>query len=274
MTFARLLVRNLLYHWRGNLAVFLGVALGTAVLTGALLVGDSLRGSLRELTLDRLGWVEEAMVPGRFFRESLAHELPVGRSDPAILLSGSAANAQTGDQARRVGGVTVLGVDANFWEDAPPVDFGFWGSEAAEVVLNRTLADLLGVQENDSVTLYLQKADEIPRESLLGKRKAKDVLQALEVKVRQVLPDTGLARFTLKPTPEAARNAFVPLRFLQTAFDVQGQAGWPAPSFDTRRLEPAVADATRASAGLLPIAGAEQRERGAQARAMAWPRAR
>ena len=48
MTLKRLRLRNLLFHWRGNLAVFLGVVVGTAVLTGALLVGDSLRGSLRD----------------------------------------------------------------------------------------------------------------------------------------------------------------------------------------------------------------------------------
>ena len=36
MTFTRLLLRNLLWHWRGNAAVMLGVAVGTAVLTGAL----------------------------------------------------------------------------------------------------------------------------------------------------------------------------------------------------------------------------------------------
>ena len=46
MTFPRFLVRNLFYHWRGNFAIFLGVVVGTAVHTGALLVGDSLRGSL------------------------------------------------------------------------------------------------------------------------------------------------------------------------------------------------------------------------------------
>ena len=44
-------------------------------MTGALLVGDSLRGSLKALTLDQLGWVEEAMVPGRFFRAELAEEI-------------------------------------------------------------------------------------------------------------------------------------------------------------------------------------------------------
>ena len=58
MTLAALVLRNLLYHLRGNIAVFVGVALGSAVLTGALLVGDSLRGSLRELTLDQLGWID------------------------------------------------------------------------------------------------------------------------------------------------------------------------------------------------------------------------
>src|SRR5437870_10390428 len=86
-----LLIRNLFYHRRGNLAVFLGVALGTAVLTGALLVGDSLRGSLRALTLDQLGWVDQALVANRFFREKLAEGLPAERACPLILLQGTAA---------------------------------------------------------------------------------------------------------------------------------------------------------------------------------------
>ena len=48
MTFARFLLRSMIHHWRGNLAVTLGVGVGCAVLTGALFVGDSLRGSLRD----------------------------------------------------------------------------------------------------------------------------------------------------------------------------------------------------------------------------------
>src|SRR5208282_4438885 len=92
MTFTRLLLRNLLWHWRGNTAVLLGVAVGAAVLTGALLVGDSLRGSLRSLALDQLGWVESSLVAPRFFREELVKELPVTKDCPAILLSGSASS--------------------------------------------------------------------------------------------------------------------------------------------------------------------------------------
>src|SRR6516164_10480611 len=104
MTLRHLLWRNLTGHWRGNLAVLLGVAVATAVLTGALLVGDSLRGSLRDLTLRQLGWVDHALVGGRFVREKLADELDVDKACPAILLQG-AATKEGSD--RRAGHVTI-----------------------------------------------------------------------------------------------------------------------------------------------------------------------
>ena len=48
-------MRRSLIHFRWiNLAVLLGAGVATAVLTGALLVGDSVRGSLRDLALERL----------------------------------------------------------------------------------------------------------------------------------------------------------------------------------------------------------------------------
>ena len=75
MSLLRLIFVSFLHHWRMNLAVALGAAAGTAVLTGALLVGDSMRGSLRALALDRLDKIDEVLAPGRFFREKLADEL-------------------------------------------------------------------------------------------------------------------------------------------------------------------------------------------------------
>ena len=70
----RLVYRSLKHHWRIHVAVALGVAAATAVLTGALLVGDAVRGSLRELTLGRLGQIDEVLVADRFFlREVVDH---------------------------------------------------------------------------------------------------------------------------------------------------------------------------------------------------------
>src|SRR5437879_6004344 len=112
MSFVRLLLRNLRYHWRGNLAVYLGVAVATAVLTGALLVGDSLRGSLSDLTLRQLGWVDHALVSSRFVREDLANEIEAKHAAPAILLQGAAVTEPgPGQTPRRAGHVVIVGVD-------------------------------------------------------------------------------------------------------------------------------------------------------------------
>src|SRR6266498_3650038 len=75
MRYSHLIFRGLTYYWRTNVAVILGVATAVAVLAGALLVGDSVRGSLRDLVLQRLGNTDLVVVSTGFFREQLAHDL-------------------------------------------------------------------------------------------------------------------------------------------------------------------------------------------------------
>jgi ABC-type antimicrobial peptide transport system permease subunit len=207
MSLFGLRLRGLLYHWRGNLAVLLGVAVGTSVLTGALLVGDALRGSLRDLTLRRLGWVDQALVAPKFFRVTVADGLPAERIAPALLLQATAD--RPGGSVRRV---TLLGVDERF---GVPVKDG--------VVLGSALAGELKVKAGDAVTFRVQKAADVPRESLLGKRD--DAFTALSFRVADVLDEDAFgSRFALQPTPEAPRNAFVPLAELQEALAQPGRA--------------------------------------------------
>jgi hypothetical protein len=221
MTFYRLLLRNLFYHWRGNSAVVLGVVLGSAVLTGALLVGDSLRGSLKSLSLDQLGWVENALAPGRFFRAALADELGIDKRSAVLLLQGSASHKD----APRVGKVTVLGIDASFWsEKQSPEDETFWSSDGREAVLNQTLAIALGAKAGDTITLHLERADAAPREMLLAQRKAENVIEPIRVTVKRVVADEAMGRFSLKPSPVPPRNAFVPIKLLQKQLDLAGRA--------------------------------------------------
>ena len=72
MRISTLLARNLAWYWRTNLAVLLGVATAVGVLGGALLVGDSVRASLRDLVLARLGNTDDVISSNGFFREELA----------------------------------------------------------------------------------------------------------------------------------------------------------------------------------------------------------
>ncbi len=98
MTRSTLLFSTIRYHWRTNLAVWLGVVAGTAVIGGALIVGDSVRGSLRDMTYARLGSVDYALTGPRFFRQQLAADLGPSpdrwqklqaKTTAAILLPGS-----------------------------------------------------------------------------------------------------------------------------------------------------------------------------------------
>ena len=99
------------------------------------------------------------------------------------------------------------------------------------------------------MTLNLQKPDKAPRETLLGERKAGEVSEAIHVKVRAIVPDEGMGRLSLKPTPEPVRNAFVPLRYLQKKLDLAGRANailvargkFDPKNSNARRLGPALA---------------------------------
>src|SRR5438874_12591539 len=100
MTRLRLILRTARYFRGVNVALAAGMAVATAVLTGALMVGDSVRGSLADLALRRLGPVDLALFSGRFFNESLAARLAADdltvQTVPAILVRGGVANERNG----------------------------------------------------------------------------------------------------------------------------------------------------------------------------------
>src|SRR5688572_12762765 len=95
MTFRTLIRRSLRFHWRSHLGVVLGAAIGSAALIGALVVGDSVKGSLRERALERLGWMSFALGSGdRLVTEDLRRKLDrsIGNQSKAA----SATNRESG----------------------------------------------------------------------------------------------------------------------------------------------------------------------------------
>ena len=115
MTTATLARRGLTYYWRTNIVVVLGVATAVAVLAGALVVGDSVRASLRDLVLNRLGRTDTVISAANFFREKLADDLARGErfsACPIVVFEGLVTHEASG---RRASGVQVYGVDERFW---------------------------------------------------------------------------------------------------------------------------------------------------------------
>src|SRR2546427_1642697 len=92
-----LIRRNLTYYWRTNLAVVLGVAIAVSVLAGAALVGESVRASLRDLFLSRLGAPDSVVTGSAFFPEKLAHAFPA--ACPLIAMEGLVISDRSGNRA-------------------------------------------------------------------------------------------------------------------------------------------------------------------------------
>src|SRR5262245_43102487 len=115
-----LVLRGLIYYWRTHLAVVLGVATAVAVLAGALIVGESVRGSLRDLVLGRLGRTDHVVASAGFFREQLGDEIRAeprfadrfAEVDPLVVTVGFVSSQESG---RKVPQVRVYGVDDRFW---------------------------------------------------------------------------------------------------------------------------------------------------------------
>ncbi len=217
------LVMRSLWHFRGtNLGLLLGVATATAVLTGAMVLGDCVRESLRRIAALRLGRAEFAVVGGdRFFRAALARDL-AGADDPkgasaALQCEGTAA--ADGGQVR-ANRVQILGVDAAFWgmaPGAPPPSLPGPG----EALVNEPLAGQLGVHPGDAIVLRVPVARRLPGEAAFATDAA---TTAVRVIVKALVSETEFGRFSLRVSQTTPATIFLSLPWLADKLGIPGRA--------------------------------------------------
>ncbi|HKY31882.1 MAG TPA: ABC transporter permease [Candidatus Polarisedimenticolia bacterium] len=205
----------------------LGAAVCCAVVTGALVVGDSVRGSLRGLALDRLGRIEQAITAERFMPETAAAALGPGAA-PVLLLQGS---ARVPSRGARASGIVLLGVDGRF-DALYPVGSPrpFAAMEAAgrtpfpPLALGAAVAADLSASVGEEVVISFPRPAEAPRDSVMGRRGIDDAAAGMRCVVAAIVPDRGAGRFSLSPHQSAPRNAWLRLGDLQRAAGRSGTA--------------------------------------------------
>ena len=215
MSVGKLILRSLCHYWRAHLWLLAGIALAAAVLGGSLVVGDSVKASLRAIAETRLGKVETVLAGGeRFFREGLAAE--VGGA-PVLLVRGTVS---MGDE--RVPGVNVLGVDERFWEygesGKPPV-------VSSEPIVNRALALRMGAGVGDEILIRVEVPGALPRDiPLSGATDDSETTASVRGKVSAVADSAHSGAFSLRNEQAPALNVFVPLGVLQEKLKRVGRA--------------------------------------------------
>lgn len=209
MQTSQFIKRSLAHYWHTNLVVVLGVAIAVSVLAGALLIGESVRGSLRDLSSRRLGKTDDLISSTNFFREQLAADLQsAGATCPLIALEGVVVHEPS---KRRAGGVKVYGVDERFWKFNGVT--GVTAPENRNVYVSQSLASELGSSPGESLLLRIEKPTEIPVESLHGRKE--DPGKTIRLSLANVLGGEQLGEFSLQPQHGSVRAVFVSLSFLQ-----------------------------------------------------------
>ena len=205
------------FHLKGNLAVLMGIVIATASLTGALLVGDSLRGSLADTVKNKLIWVNEAVLAQRFFNEQIVVKLGEKTAIPAIILKASIQVRDDQDcLVTQISSAQVVAVPEEFWQDEGKS--AQW-KNLKGAWLNHQAAIGLKISEKQNVVLRIEKPSAIPRESFLGNRE--DVVDSITLEVEKVLDRSDkYAGFNLFPGMDAPATIFVPLQLMQEKLGV------------------------------------------------------
>jgi putative ABC transport system permease protein len=217
-----LVLRTILHFYRWLLPVAAGVAVCSAVIVGALLVGDSMRGSLAHIAMDRIGSIDRIAIAPRWFRQNtLGNRSDLHgwmRIDTVVAESLQNANGRL--ETRRVTEMTLHGIDDRFWSlgsirpNTSP--------QGEQVVLNQSLAEKLGAQIGDPITLKVSRSAVVPADSALGKRES-EVIALSRWEIVDILPDTSLARFSLQSDQRPVLNVFAPIDALQNALSIDGK---------------------------------------------------
>ena len=248
MTFWTLIRRSLRFHARAHLGVTLGAAVGSAALIGALILGDSVRGSLTDRALARLGGVYFTLgSPDRLFETSLRERLcspakslppPASPSEPGDIYPSSACPLAVAltlpgivarqDGSGRANSVNVIGAETNAWPrlagwDTAPANGWIPDWNAGKTaVLNETLARQLAVQPGDELIVRVRQPSAMGMDAAVQPRDQPAV--AMRLKVGAILSARMLGDFSTVSRQLPPANLFLPLDSLQRQAAVPGRA--------------------------------------------------
>lgn len=166
--------------------VIAGSLLGTALITGSLIVGDTLDSSIKTTAYTQLGPVDEiVVVPDAATARSLTEGLQ-GTNDEridgvmSVMLAQSAVVSEASGEKKAEPGAQLIEMDFDVAREfgADPVAAGISGATPGpgEVVISQDLADRTGAGAGDDITAFLYGRE-------------------LELTVDRVLPTVGLVGY-------------------------------------------------------------------------------
>jgi len=200
--------RSVAYYRTATLYQFLIILLLSAIITGSLLVGISVRKSLltsNQLQLNGTGLVIHS--GSRYFPQSLVERLEKasGEKCEGILeTKGWVRSFSTGETALNI---QVFGINNQFFKfnNSP----GIISLDKGEVAINKKLADKLNLRIGDDIILRIGKISDIPSRSPFAPES--DDFESFVLTIKEIIAQDGPANFTLGLSHTRPLNIYLSL---------------------------------------------------------------
>lgn len=228
MTSRDLVIRSLT-HFRGlNLAVLAGVALTSAIISGALVVGDSVKESLRRNAAARYAGIGPILVGGeRMFEASLADRVGghlAEKGTPAVCTAWLQieATAYHRDAGRRLNRVQVIGVDDSFWKLSPRGEAPAGFDEERWMAINQPMASRIGAATGDTLVMRVELPGALSKDAPLSGESEQTI--PFTGVVASILDRDDFGLYSLRAEQIAPATIFLPIARLQEILEQPGKA--------------------------------------------------
>jgi ABC-type lipoprotein release transport system permease subunit len=221
MSILTLAIKSFLHYFKKNITIALGVAISTAVITGGLIVGDSVKYSLEQTVHYRLGNISHSVSAGdRFFTKEYAQRIAEELEVPTSGMLKLEGIGVTGGGRLRVNNLQVLGVDKNF-KTTIGTNFSYDSLSRNEVVISENLAERLNLNVDDNLLLRIKKASVIP----LNTPFVSDDEQTVSVRasVKAIAKKEDFGRFNVQNSQTAPFNVFMNVEWLNDLMELEGR---------------------------------------------------
>ena len=199
--------RTIYYYKKSILYQIIIVALLSAVITGSLLTGRSVKTSLRKSASERLGNTGILISTGvRYTNGSLAERLKTVYNIDCTAILEMKGSVQNLSSQKGAFNAHIYAVNHDF--------FKFHGVDTidikkGEIAINKRLADYLGVKTGDELILRFNNISNIPADAPFAPAKGSE--SSIVIKIGTVLNTSDICNFSLSISQIMPMNIFMNL---------------------------------------------------------------
>jgi putative ABC transport system permease protein len=202
-----LVIRSLTFYKLPALFQFLIILLLSAVITGSLLIGSSVKASLRKSSSERLGNTSILISSGtRYFTSELPQRLIDSSGLSCVGILELQGYCQSFGSQKGAFNVHVNGINDDF--------FRFHGQDTirlkpGEAAVNKRLSEYLGLVAGDELIIRFTEISDIPRDAPFAP--SEGMSKSITVKVGKILDRTETGNFSTSISQITPLNIFVNL---------------------------------------------------------------